>query len=1022
MVDSSNDDRLFLQVQILGLQVISLLDCGASISILGAQGQELVQKLELPIEKCEVKNVELADKTHNKVLGKVELPITLNEKTFLVTALLVPAVEQKLILGLNFWHQTGFVPNVQNGTYSLAQNTDHEKCAKLSSVSADGDKLTDEQSKELNDLITETKKMFPHKLGRTSIYEHVIDTARATPVKCKQIYVPPPQLEHLHNWVDEMSELGVIEKANSPWSSPIFPVKRDDPTKSPRWVLDMRRVNDVTVPDAYGIPIMTSVLDNVGESKFISSIDFTKSYYQVPLQVESRPKTAFFVPDRGQYQFTVVPFGAINSGPGFMRCSDKLLEKSWIKKYIIRYVDDFFVRTPTFELHCKVLRELFRLLFEANLVPNWDKCSFLRKSVKILGYILDESGLHPDPQKVAPILQLAQPKNVTEIKSFLGVCSYYRRMIPNFSTVAEPLTRLTRKEVHFTWESEQTMAFKAIKEALISEPVVRLPDFSRDFILATDASEVGISGVLSQKFDDGEFPVHFVSRTLTQTETRYPTIHKEALAIIWAIERLEGYLAYKPFLLLSDSKPLKYIRDMKNPKGQSANWNWKLQKYAFTAMHIPGKHNLLPDLTSRSFSAAVKISPIALKTPVRDTWYINLIDKVTQEPQKYPLFKVLNRKLFKLVKSWNKWEDSEYKEVVPKGSRQKVMEQNHNVPEAGHFGFFKTYNKIAEHHYWPKMRSDISKFVANCHECHKQKPSQAAPAGYMSSHPVDRPWQVVCSDIVGEFPRSKLGNKYLLTVVDFFSKFVILTPLRDATAKSVCNAIEKSIMQFGAPELLIQDNAKIYQSGEFKNMAKRYNSRLQYTPRYHPQANPSERVNRVVETVIRSCIADDQRNWDQNIQQIAFAINSSVHETTKLSPHLIFFSRQPSLFVHDKPSNDSEQPLDPVSAYTSRFPKIRKIHELVKANIAESNKRNAQHYNMRRRPSDFAVGDKVMKRNFVLSKKGAGFSAKLAPTFVGPFVLKAQVAPHMFTLADYTDQDKEFGDFDTKDLKKLQKQ
>jgi RNase H-like domain found in reverse transcriptase/Integrase zinc binding domain len=382
-----------------------------------------------------------------------------------------------------------------------------------------------------------------------------------------------------------------------------------------------------------------------------------------------------------------------------MRCSDKLLLNSWIRQYIIRYVDDFFVRTPTFELHCRVLIELFRLCKEANLVPNWDKCTFLRTSVKILGYILDETGLHPNPEKIAPILQLAQPKNVTEIESFLGVCSYYHRMIPDFSTLAEPLTRLTRKDKKFNWESEQQLAFKAIKEALISEPVVRLPDFTRDFILATDASEVGISGVLSQKFDDGEFPVHFVSRTLTQTELRYPTIHKEALAIMWAIERLEGYLAYKPFLLLSDSKPLKYIRELKNPKGQSANWNWKLQKYAYTHLLIPGKHNLLPDLTSRSFSANIKVSPIALKTPIRDTWYLDLLDKVTRDPQKYPLFKVSNRKLFKLVKSWNKWESSEYKEVVPKCSRKKVMEQNHCRSEAGHFGFFKTFNKITEHHY-----------------------------------------------------------------------------------------------------------------------------------------------------------------------------------------------------------------------------------------------------------------------------------------------------------------------------------
>jgi hypothetical protein len=172
MSENPADDRLFLQVQILGNEVISLLDSGATICILGKEGQDLMRKLDLKIETCKVKNVELADKSLNTVAGKVELPITLNGKTFLITTFIVPAVDQKLILGLNFWHQTGFIPNVATGTYTLSQHTDTKMNDKISSVSADGDKLTETQREELTNLITETKKQFPHKLGRTQIYEH----------------------------------------------------------------------------------------------------------------------------------------------------------------------------------------------------------------------------------------------------------------------------------------------------------------------------------------------------------------------------------------------------------------------------------------------------------------------------------------------------------------------------------------------------------------------------------------------------------------------------------------------------------------------------------------------------------------------------------------------------------------------------------------------------------------------------------------------------------------------------------
>jgi hypothetical protein len=607
-----DDDRMFLKVKILGVSVVSLLDCGASVCVLGGPGMHLLDELDLKVNPCSIKNIEMADKSCQPVAGQVDLPIELNGECFVINALVVPSVDQCLILGLNFWLTTSFVPDVSKGEYSfshkLAPNNvmknDCCLCSVKSSVGTnnqDGCSLSAEQRVKFDQFIAETKASFSEKLGRCNFFEYDIDTGQNPPCKTKQFYLPPSKLELIYKIIDKMLEMDVIEPCISAWSSPIFLVHSPDGTKEPRFVCDMRKVNELTSDDAYGVPLLMNVIDNLGDAKFLSTIDLRKSYWQVPLNEKSKPKTAFFIPGKGQFQFKVIPFGAKNSGPGFMRAMDALLSKSWIRKYIHIYIDDVVVATPTFELHIKVLAELFRLLREGNMTPNWDKCKFLRDSFNILGFVFDKFGLHTDPNKVTAILNLARPINRKGIKQFFGAASYYRRLVSNFSAMAEPMLRLLKKDVPFTWGEEQEKAFISIKNALVSDPVVRLPDFSKTFYLSTDASDVGISGVLTQYFEDGEHPIYYVSRLLNDAERNYPTIHKEALAILWSIEKLEGYLTYGKFILASDCKPLKYIRSVKNPKGLIAHWNFKLQKYTFEPMHKPGVLNSVPDILSRSF-------------------------------------------------------------------------------------------------------------------------------------------------------------------------------------------------------------------------------------------------------------------------------------------------------------------------------------------------------------------------------------------------------------------------------------
>ena len=339
------------------------------------------------------------------------------------------------------------------------------------------------------------------KLGQTDWVRHRIDTGATPPIRQPPRRLPIHRREEAQRQVDQMLADGVIEPSHSPWSSPVVLVRKKDGTV--RFCVDYRRVNAATLKDAYPIPRIEDNLDALEGARWFSTLDLASGYWQVRMAEEDKEKTAFGT-QSGLYQFTVMPFGLCNAPATFERLMERLLRGlQW--QVAVVYLDDVIVWGRTFEEHHQRLTTVLERFRTAGLKLKPKKCDLFRREVSFLGHLVSAVGVRTDPDKVAAIRGWPRPANVTQVRSFLGLASYYRRFIAHFAEIARPLHALTNKSPReFMWTEACQTAFEHLQDALATAPVLRYPDPERRYILDTDASNCTIGAVLSQEEEHGE--------------------------------------------------------------------------------------------------------------------------------------------------------------------------------------------------------------------------------------------------------------------------------------------------------------------------------------------------------------------------------------------------------------------------------------------------------------------------------------------------------------------------------------
>ena len=454
--------------------------------------------------------------------------------------------------------------------------------------------LTDEQQREVWQLLEEFQDIFTDVPGRTNLVEHKIELTTTTPINVKPYAMPYAKRKDVSEEIDKMLKLGIIEPSDSPYNSPIVMVKKKD--GSNRFCVDFRRLNAITRFDSEPMSDTDDIMSKLCNDKYFTKLDLSKGYWQIPMAESCKEKTAFTTPD-GCFQCCMMPFGLINSGARFNRMMRKLKKDLDIDNY----VDDILCHHEWWKKHLETLRETFVRIRSAGLTVRPSKCFVGYPSIAFTGHVVGEGELHMEEEKLQKIREATPPQTKRQVRSFLGLAGYYRKFIPHYADVAAPLTDLTKKgqPTKVVWGDSQAKAFKTLRDLLTSAPILRLPDLSKQFILRTDASDVGVGAVLLQQYDDGIFPVAYASKKLLKREQNYSVVERECLAIVFGVKKFQKYIYGTSFIVQTDHAPLVYLQKAKSESQRLMRWALFLQSYNYKVEAIKGSDNVGADFLSR---------------------------------------------------------------------------------------------------------------------------------------------------------------------------------------------------------------------------------------------------------------------------------------------------------------------------------------------------------------------------------------------------------------------------------------
>lgn len=1010
------DPRPFINIVIAGKSFNALLDSGASVSILGRGSLEFLDQSNIKIKPLR-SFVRTADGTANEVHGYVNIPVSFNGKTELFRFCVCPSLQMELYLGIDFWHTFHVVPMAINAISIDSHPSENEH------------QLTETQKLELQTV----KDLFPsfekQGLGRTNLIEHTIDVGGTPYIKQRYYSISPVVREKLYQEVDRMLELDVIEESSSSWSSPVVLVNK--PNGKVRLCLDSRKLNGVTKKDAYPLPLIDGLLGRLRETRFISSLDLKDAFWQIPLAIEARDKTAFTVPGRPLYQFKVMPFGLCNAPQTMCRLMDRVIPHRLHDRVFV-YLDDLLIISATYDEHIQLLKLVAQQLSDANLTINVQKSHFLLKEIKYLGFLVGELGLRVDPSKVEAIVDFPVPSTTKQTRRLLGMAGWYRRFIPNFSEIAAPITDLTKQGKKFKWTPEAQLAFQTLKDKLTSAPVLINPNYNRPFFIRCDASTQGIGSVLYQKSNDGdELPISFMSSKLNKAQKNYSITELEMLAAVLSVKKFRPYIEGSEFTIITDHASLQWLmRNQNDLTGRLARWCLKLQHFNFKFEHQRASQNIVPDALSRAFddvteefsnSLELQVDSIDLASHYfEDEDYVALKNKIESDPTLYSEFKVKDDKIFIRLVPKHKEPICDvpiYKLWVPRNLVDTLLKEAHDDPLSSHGGIKKTLLRLRMYYFWPGMIHDVRKYVLSCESCKTNKsPNQTLRPPLGSLHISDRPFQKIFIDLLGPYPRSKSGKIFIIIVVDQLSKFVVLKTVNRATAKKIVDFLEEEIFcVFNVPECILSDNGTQFVGKELAVLLKKYSIKHLRTAIYSPQANASERVNRSIIEAIRSYISTDHRDWDVLLPEITSALRSAHHETIGCSPHYALFGYQK---INDAKAYDLLRYLNCLSEgevdILSTPDNLKLAHKTIRENIQKAFKNNESRYNLRSRTVEYYPGQPVYVRVHVLSDKSKNFCAKFAPKFEKAYI-KSKVGNVSYVVVD--SNNKIIGTYHTKDIK-----
>jgi hypothetical protein len=791
--------------------------------------------------------------------------------------------------------------------------------------------------------------------------------------------------------VQKLLENGWIQPSNSPFSSPVLLLKKEDGTW--RMCVDYRALNAVTVKDRFPLPTVDELLDELGSARVFSKLDLTSGFHQIRLQPQDSMKTAFRTHD-GHYEYRVMPFGLCNAPATFQATMNDIF-RSLLRKTVIVFFDDILVYSDTEETHLTHLEQVFSLLAEHHFFLKASKYSFAQTKVDYLGHIVAAGTVAPDPSKVQAILDWPTPKTLKQLRGFLGLSGYYRKFIKGYASIAQPLTTLLKKDA-FKWTNAAQDALDKLKRAMMEAPVLSLPDFSSHFIVQTDASGFAMGAVLLQK----DHPLAFYSRVFCPRLAKASAYIRELHAITSAVKRWRQYLLGHFFIIQTDHKSLKELLTQVIQTPEQQHYLSKLLGYHYEIQYKPGTTNVVADALSRAPDPSLS-SLFHLTVPQflfldelkrelsQDPLFMELRDRYLHDPSKLPDFQFVDGLLLKKGRIW-----------ISPNSRFKslLLREFHETLIGGHAGLSKTMKRLYENFVWDNMKKEAQVFISQCVVCQQTKYSSQRPSGLLQPLPLpNHVWEDVSMDFITGLPTSK-GFTVIMVVVDRFSKGIHLGSLPSGfTAYKVAELFVSLVCKHhGLPESIVSDRDPVFISRFWSDLFKFSGTLLRMSSSCHPQTDgQTEVMNRTVEQYLRAFVHAKPSQWAPLLPWAEYHYNTSVHTASGLTPFQVIYGKPPP----SVPSYISgSSPIDACDAVLSSRDEIL---QLLRKNLTKAQAQMKQAADKHRREVDFAIGSWVyvkLQPYRQTSLTGEKYH-KLSKRYYGPYLILAKVGAVAYKLA-----------------------
>ena len=691
--------------------------------------------------------------------------------------------------------------------------------------------LDKSQKEKLYNILMNNKDVFSESPGTCNSYAHRLEIMDDTPFNHKSRIIPLAVRDRVDLVIEEMLKDEVIEPSNSPYLNPLCIVGKKD--GSLRLTIDGRSLNARTAPNHFRTENVDQLLTKFSGARYFSTIDLSQSYWQIPLDPDSRDYTAFLHKGR-QYRFKKCPFGLSSSGSGLLRALHNIFGDE-INSFAAQFIDDFAIASQTFEEHMQHINYILTKLQKNGFTVKIRKSQFCKKEIQFLGYVIDENGVRASDDRIQSILNFPSPRNVKQLRRFLGMCLYQSRFLINHAKLVDPLRHLLKKGNKYRWTDEEEKAFKELKKEFCGSILLHHIDPRAQFIIQSDASLKGLAAVLLQRKEDGtQNIIATASRGLRNAEYRYFSSELEIAAVHFALLKFRQYIFQKKIILQTDHLSLAFIHKCRLTSSRLSRWIHEIASYDIAIEHIKGKMNIFADAISRNplggqheAENPTNANEILLgrlnkqelkeinaifknmsKYQREDPELIELINKANEignlNNDKYGLHEEILYKLCgKENPTWKTW--------IPKALQEKIILAYHH--ELGHTGSEKVGLMIEQHFYCKHLQRQIRRVISKCDLCQKAKPLNVQYDIEPQAIIRDRPRSLIAVDVHGPMPVTTFGHQYIFIMYDVFTKYVRLYPMRTITSKACLNKVLKDyISTHGKIESIISDNATIFQS------------------------------------------------------------------------------------------------------------------------------------------------------------------------------------------------------------------